>query len=85
MCGMCLKYKYMYVFSVKEKLCVFLTYEAFDCTCIYNIHLCITVLLQKTFYVLCVSYIYFQPRGRRGHDRMVVGFTTTCIISAYHH
>jgi len=22
---------------------------------------------------------------RRGHDRMVVGFTTTCAISAYHH
>jgi hypothetical protein len=21
----------------------------------------------------------------RGHDRMVVGFTTTCAISAYHH
>ena len=24
-------------------------------------------------------------RGSRGHDRMVVGFTTTCAISAYHH
>jgi len=24
-------------------------------------------------------------RGRRGGDRMVVGFTTTCEISAYHH
>jgi hypothetical protein len=24
-------------------------------------------------------------RGRHGHDRMVVGFTTTCAISAYHH
>jgi hypothetical protein len=23
-------------------------------------------------------------RGRRGRDRMVVGFTTTCAISAYH-
>ena len=22
--------------------------------------------------------------GRRGRDRMVVGFTTTCAISAYH-
>jgi len=22
---------------------------------------------------------------RRGRDRMVVGFTTTCAISAYHH
>jgi len=24
-------------------------------------------------------------RDRRGRDRMVVGFTTTCAISAYHH
>jgi hypothetical protein len=23
--------------------------------------------------------------GRRGRDRMVVGFTTTCAISVYHH
>ena len=23
--------------------------------------------------------------GRRGRDRMVVGFTTTCVISAFHH
>jgi hypothetical protein len=29
-----------------------------------------------------------DQRGTRGHrdrDRMVVGFTTTCAISAYHH
>jgi hypothetical protein len=24
-------------------------------------------------------------RGHRGRDRIVVGFTTTCAISAYHH
>ena len=24
-------------------------------------------------------------RGLRGRDRMVIGFTTTCAISAYHH
>ena len=24
-------------------------------------------------------------RGRRGRDRMIVGFTTTYAISAYHH
>ena len=23
--------------------------------------------------------------GSRGHDHMVVGFTTTCVISAYQH
>jgi len=30
----------------------------------------------------CIKYP--GTRGRRGHDRMVVGFTTTCAISAYH-
>jgi len=24
-------------------------------------------------------------RGRRGRDRMITGFTTSCVISAYHH
>ena len=28
---------------------------------------------------------YHCDRGRRGRDRMVVGFTTTYAISAYHH
>jgi hypothetical protein len=38
------------------------------------------------------SDLYFTPllhllvfRGRRGRDRIVVGFTTTYAISAYHH
>jgi len=26
-----------------------------------------------------------HDRGIRGRDGMVVGFTTTCVISAYHH
>jgi len=40
---------------------------------------------------LCVAnYIYVQDiyignRGRRVRDRMVVGFTTTYAIGAYHH
>jgi hypothetical protein len=28
---------------------------------------------------------YINGKGRRCHDRMVVGFITTCAISAYHH
>jgi len=28
---------------------------------------------------------YLKLGGRRGRDRMVVGFTTTYAISAYHH
>jgi hypothetical protein len=26
----------------------------------------------------------YHKRGRHGRDRMVVGFTTSCVISAYH-
>ena len=29
--------------------------------------------------------MYCLIRGRRGRDRMVVGFTTTYAISVYHH
>jgi len=28
--------------------------------------------------------IFFKNRSRRGRDRMIVGFTTTYVISAYH-
>jgi len=31
------------------------------------------------------SKTYIKLRSRRGRDRMVVGFTTTYAISAYHH
>jgi hypothetical protein len=31
------------------------------------------------------SDMFIDDRGGQGHDRMVVGFTTTCAISAYHH
>jgi hypothetical protein len=32
-------------------------------------------------------FVYFChiDMGRRGRDHMVVGFTTICVISAYHH
>jgi len=30
-------------------------------------------------------YTSISPRDCRGHDRMLVGFTTTYAISAYHH
>jgi hypothetical protein len=33
----------------------------------------------------CFSSSITLHWGRRGRDRMVVGFTTTCAISAYHH
>jgi len=40
------------------------------------------------FHVLvlrCCSPVYNTKRGRRGHDRMVVGFTMIYAIDAYHH
>ena len=31
-------------------------------------------------------FISSRSRGsRRGRDRMLIGFTTVCVISAYHH
>ena len=29
--------------------------------------------------------VFFHARGRRGRDRMVVGFTIAHVISTYHH
>jgi hypothetical protein len=43
-------------------------------TCRFNIEL---------FFIDCKEYI--NHRGRRGRVRMVVGFTATFAISAYHH
>ena len=34
----------------------------------------------------CLSFSFWSSRrGRRGRDRMIIGFTTTYAISAYHH
>jgi hypothetical protein len=37
-----------------------------------------------TYILIEVAYTVIS-RSRRGRDRMVVGFTTTCAISAYYH
>jgi hypothetical protein len=34
---------------------------------------------------LLTSWFYLYFGGRLGRDRMAVGFTTTYLISAYHH
>ena len=47
----------------------------------------------KKIYFVCypMNYIYQRPLeplnnwGRDGRDRMVVGLTSTCAISAHHH
>jgi hypothetical protein len=37
------------------------------------------------YHMLKNVYLIIIPSGCRSCDRMVVGFTTTCTISAYHH
>jgi hypothetical protein len=53
-------------------------------------YMCIMCIMDIDFD--CVSTIFYyiwvlfrQCGGRLGHDRMVVGFTTTYAIGAYHH
>ena len=36
-------------------------------------------------FICAQLYYYTKIGGRRGRDRMVAGFTTTCAISANHH
>ena len=47
---------------------------------------------NNRIYLFCYGFLdgavflyRYNTRGRRGRDRMIVGFTTTCAISAYHH
>jgi len=35
--------------------------------------------------IIIKSLYLVTKRGHRGRDRIVVGFTTTCAISVYHH
>jgi hypothetical protein len=44
-----------------------------------------TFLISYYVAIPNVTKLYQTIRGRHGHDRMVVGFTTLCAISAYHH
>jgi hypothetical protein len=47
-----------------------------------NIHSVLLLLYLLIYY----NYIsHTRIGGRRGHDRMIVGFITTYAISAYHH
>ena len=41
--------------------------------------------LPPTTFLRQPKHVPSYRRGRRGRDRMVVGFTTTHAISAYHH
>ena len=41
--------------------------------------------LHLRVFEIIYFYLYCLGAGRHGRDRMVVGFTTTCAIRAYHH
>ena len=45
------------------------------------IYLCSNII---AFMVTCYLILVFRMQGCHGRDRIVVGFTTTCTISAYH-
>jgi hypothetical protein len=64
--------------------------------CLQSIHLISSIFSHYVVEVLivCILHNYYVDRlyidellnsGRRGCDRMVVGFKTTYAISAYHH
>ena len=44
-------------------------------------------IVYTASYVFLYAYVYdlLRNRGSRGRNRMVIGFTTTYAISAYHH
>ena len=44
-----------------------------------------TVSLNPRYFRVGLYIITYATWGHRGHDRMVVGFTTTYAISVYHH
>jgi len=46
---------------------------------------CLVCLLCLFVVIFCLGVCLTILRGRRGRDRMVVGFTATCAISAYRH
>ena len=51
-------------------------------SCFFPIFIMGTLFTQrKLLYIICTLFI----RGRHGRDRLVIGFTTTYTISAYHH
>jgi hypothetical protein len=71
--------QYIYITGYRAVLNILLNKNVWT----FNQTLCLYVSLsntQKHCTLLCQMY-----RGRRGRDRIVVGFITTYSISAYHH
>ena len=45
----------------------------------------LNIIESSSLNILIKNRITHFYRGHRGRDRLVIGFTTTCIISVYHH
>ena len=77
----------VYIFSIDS--CVELIKHVQICTK----HLTVAAMMDHVINIITqtqsVNETFIQLHrlygSRRGHDRMVVGFTTTCAISVYHH
>ena len=55
--------------------------------CFFPPFYCVCLLIVCSFWAfiqIMFSFVYLY-RGRRGRDRMVIGFKTTHATSAYHH
>jgi len=52
---------------------------------VFLIHKCQIFCRSTEYCGIFHIRIYFTSKGPGGHDHMVVGFTTTYAISAYHH
>ena len=59
-----------------------LTFFQAICTYTKGVHIIRIFIFFYLFSTKLQSLSIFHRRGRRGHDCMVVGFTTTCAISA---
>jgi hypothetical protein len=80
-------YLYIYimytVFSsiiYKHNYCILFTMNIY-----YIWYFCGEKIVRTTYIFIDQIYITMNLRGRRGRDPMVVEFTTTYAISAYHH
>jgi hypothetical protein len=49
--------------------------------------MCLLYVMSQAvlFAYMTIQFIIINFGGRCGRDRKVVGFTTTCVISAHHH
>jgi hypothetical protein len=92
-------FTYWYIFTVDEGAVLDVQFDKFyhqlpdgfdsimiEQSLLWNTH-CIYILVAidiiHSFNVFVLFHILSE--GRHGHDRMVVEFTTTCAISAYHY